>query len=106
MPLLDPQPALDVGRNGEVGAEVEKLVLDPLEHGAQLDGHHAGEDDPERGIQLVDGAERLDARVELGDARPVTERRLPRVPTARVDPREAHRLVPRARHGLSLLVSP
>ena len=54
---------------------------------------------PERRVELVDGAVRLDARVELRDARPVAERRLPRVAAARVDPRQANRLVLRARHA-------
>ncbi len=34
--LLDPQPALDLARDGEVGAEVEQLVLDPLERRPDL----------------------------------------------------------------------
>ena len=55
----------------------------------------AGEHDPERRVELVDGAERADPAVELRDARAVAERGLARVAAARVDPRQPDRLVAR-----------
>ena len=71
--LVDAEAALDRSRYGKVGADVEKLVLDTREDPAQLVRHVAGEDDPECRVELVDGAERLDATVELRDPRPVSE---------------------------------
>ena len=50
-------------------------------------------------VQLVDGAERGDAAVELRDARAVAEARLAAVAAARVDPRQADGLIPFPRHG-------
>ena len=77
------RPRLRRERNGEVGAEVEELVLDPVEAARPAD---------ER-VELVDVAHRGDARVELRDPRAVAEARLPLVPAARVDARQADGLV-------------
>ena len=66
--LLDPEAPLDARRDGQVGADVEELVLNALEHGAELARHLSGENDPEGGVQLVDRPVRLDAPVELRDA--------------------------------------
>ena len=100
--LLDTEAPLHACRDGEVGADVEELVLNALERAAELPRHLAGEDDPERRVQLVDRPVGLDAPVELRDARPVAERRLAHVPAARVDPRQPDRFVPRPRHAVSI----
>src|SRR5207244_1806761 len=70
-------------RNRQVGAEVEELVLDAVEAARPAD---------ER-VELVDVAHRRHPRVELRDPRPVAEARLALVAAARVDAREADRLV-------------
>ena len=97
--LLDPEPALDVRGHGEVGTEVEELILDAFEDSPDLIGHVSGEHDPDGRVELVHGAVPGDARIALRDARPIAERRLPRVAAAGVDPVEAYRLVLRAWHG-------
>ena len=71
--LLDPQPALDLARDREIGADVEELVLDALERLTERVAQLPGEHDAECSVQLVDGPERDDARVELRDPRPVAE---------------------------------
>ena len=71
-------------RPREIRTDVEELVLDPFQAGG------APADD---GVELVDVAERGDARIELRDARAVAEARLPRVAAARVDLRQADGLV-------------
>ena len=91
--LLDTEPVGDAPGHGEVGADVEELVLDPRQRLAQTLRHVAGEDDAERGVELVDGAERADPAVELGDAGAVAERGLAAVAAARVDPRQPDGLV-------------
>ena len=70
-------------RDGQVGAEIEQLVLDAVEAAGPAD---------ER-VELVDVAHRCDPRVELRDARAVAEARLPLVAAARVDARQADGLV-------------
>src|SRR5207253_2575220 len=90
-------PVPDAVRNGQVGTDVEELVLDALEHSAQLLRRLGREREPDVRVQLVDGAEGRDAAVELRHARAVAERRLSAVAAARVDPRQPHRLVGGAR---------
>ena len=62
----------------------------------------AGEHETDGRVELVDGAVRGDALVELRHARAVAERRLARVAAARVDLRQPDRLVAVARHGRTL----
>jgi hypothetical protein len=93
------QPVLPLERDGEVGAEVEKLVLDAFEHVADPRRAPGGEDDADRGVELVDGAVGCDPLVQLGHPRAVAERRLPRVARSRVDAGQADRLVSRAAHA-------
>ena len=59
-------------------------------------GGAGGEREPKLRVRLVDGAEGFDARVGLGDAAEVAQRRLPASPS-RVDPRQPYRLVPSRR---------
>jgi hypothetical protein len=86
-------------RDGEVGADVEELVLHALERRAQRVRQLAGKDDAEQRVQLVDDPVRADARVELRRARAVAEARLARVAATRVDLRQADGLVPVACHA-------
>ena len=56
---IDPEPFLCVvERHGEVGAQVEELVLDALEPAAELVRRTRREDEAERGVELVDGSVR------------------------------------------------
>ena len=66
---------------------------------SQLRRAVAREDDAEQRVELVGRAVRGDPRIELRDARAVAERGLPRVAAARVDARQANRLVGGAGHG-------
>src|SRR5207253_2854081 len=105
--LRRPKAALDLDGDREVGADVEELVLDPLERGAKrLREIRRREHDAELRVQLVDGAECREARVELRDPGAVAEARLARVAAARVDARETNGLVgpPRA-HRREVTVS-
>ena len=80
-----------------------------LEQPAQSLGQAGiGEHHTESSVQLVDGAERTDAAVELGNARAVAERGLAAVAGARVDAREPNRLVavPRAHRLLQIGTKP
>ena len=94
---VDPFPqALAAGGegNGEVGTEVEEVVLDPRERAAQrgvelVEREHGAE----LRVELVDHPVRGNARIELRDPRPVAKARLAGVASARVDPRQAYRLV-------------
>ena len=63
-------------RRGEIGAEVEEVVLDAGQHRAEFGlvaGMQHGE--PERRIGLVDGAETFDPEVGLGATRAGSEPR-------------------------------
>ena len=100
--LRDAQPAFLLERHGEIGAEVEELVLDADEHLANRTAHTPGEHEPESRVQLVDGPVGGDPRVELRYARAVAERRLAGVAAACVDLRQPYRLVALARHGRTL----
>ena len=91
--LLDAEAVGHAPRHGEIGADVEELVLDPGERLAHRLRHVAGEHDAEGGVELVDGAERTDPAVELGHPRAVAERGLALVAAAGVDPRQADGLV-------------
>ena len=61
------QPPCVLERDGEIGTQVEELVLDADEHGPDVARTVAGDDDPERRVQLVDGAVRADPRIQLRD---------------------------------------
>jgi hypothetical protein len=97
--LRDPEPtAAAHRRRGEIGTEVEELVLNPAQGlGRALDGERPAE---ER-VELVDLAHRLDPRVGLRDAAPVAEARLARIAAAGVDPCQPDRLVAFAAHVAS-----
>jgi hypothetical protein len=91
---LDAAAALAVpaGRDGEVGADVEEVVLharEPGPVGLREAGH--GEGDAELGVQLVDVAVRLDARVRLAHPAHVAQVGLAAVAEARVDAGQVHR---------------
>ena len=80
----DAQPPVVLDeRDGEVGAEIEQLVLDALEAARPA----------EERVELVDVAHRGDARIELRDARAVAEARFPSVSAAGVDAGQAHGFV-------------
>ena len=91
--LADAQTlALVLERHAKIGAEVEEIVLDSSSHGRISSARPPRARTDER-VELVDRPIRLDARIGLRHARAVAEARLPGVATARVDAREAHRLV-------------
>ena len=80
--------------HGEVGTEVEELVLDALERpvGARP-GTSPARTTPSAALSSSTVPNASIRGSSFDDARPVAERRLPRVAAARVDPRQAHRLV-------------
>ena len=80
--LGDPQPLLLLipERNREVGAQVEELVLDPLEPWPGRFREITCERKADRGVQLVDSPVGLDPRIGLRDPAPVPEARLPPSP--------------------------
>ena len=98
--LGDAQPVRrDAVRDGEVGAEVEQLVLDARRAPAALSVEVAGEHEPDLRVELVDRRRRRAIRQSsFDDARAVAEARLALVAAARVDPRQADRLVALAGH--------
>ena len=94
--LSDAELPVAVGeRHGQVGTDVEELVLDARQPTVASLHLSPAED----GVELVDRAVGLDERVELRHAREIAERRLARVACARVDPRQADRLVRTPRHS-------
>jgi hypothetical protein len=70
---------------GEVGAEVEQLVLDGAEGLAMALVREVKEGESYRAIGFVDVADRLGARMVLGDSRAVGEAGVAAVPGAGVD---------------------
>ena len=97
--LVDAEPPVaDAVRDGQVGAEVEELVLDPFQRRSHRVGDAVGKRDAEVRVQLVDRAERADPAVELRHAGAISERRLPGVAATRVDPRQAYGLVALPHH--------
>ena len=62
-----------VARDADLAAEVEQVVLDLQQRRAHGPGELLREQQAEGGIELVDVAERLDARAVLAHARPVTQ---------------------------------
>jgi hypothetical protein len=79
------QRALDFGGRGEIGAEVEQIILDAGEHGVEIGVGERGAGDSDRRIGLIDFADGVDARVGLGYARAVDEAGAAVVPGAGVD---------------------
>ena len=79
-PLLDPQPALDLSRDGEVGAEVEQLVLDPLERRAERVGSSPASTTPSAALSssTVPKATIRPSSFEAATRRRATSRRCPR----------------------------
>ena len=75
--------------HGEVGAEVEEVVLDVRRASRRTpSGSSSVRDDAEHGAELVDGAVRHDPRIVLRHAAAVAEARLAEIAAARVDPIE------------------
>jgi len=73
-------------RHGQVGADVEQVVLHAGKPLRELLGHPGlKQRNSDRGVELVDGAVGLDARVHLGDTAHVAEVRLATVAELRVD---------------------
>ena len=69
-----------MSRNAELAAEIEEVVLHFAERGAQLAGYVLSKHDTEGAVQLVELAERGDARMILRHARPVAETGFAAVP--------------------------
>ncbi len=90
--LAHPQRGVLIGRlerGREVGADVEEVVLHPLEGGPDVVGDRSGrEDDADRGIRLVGVGVCREPRVGLARAAEVAERRRPVVAGPGVDPGE------------------
>src|SRR5262245_9901188 len=68
-----------VAGDGDLAAEIEKVVLHADERVAHLAGQLLREQHAERRVQLIDLAERSDARARLRDARAVAEAGLTRI---------------------------
>src|SRR5581483_928047 len=86
-----------VTRNAELAPEVEEFVLDVGQAVAHRVRQRLGEQHADRAVQLVDRADRLDARAVLDHARSVAETGGAGVPGARIDPAKA------MSHGVSLV---
>jgi hypothetical protein len=86
--------------HGDVGADVEQVVLHVLEP-RRVAGRHARarQRDAELRVELVDGPVRLDPRMRLRHAAHVAEVRLALVAVARVDAREVHHRRPQCRRA-------
>jgi hypothetical protein len=76
-------------RDAQLASQVEKIVLHLLEHRSDLRRNLLGEQHADRAIQLVDLAERGDARAVLSDPRAVPEAGLAGVAGAGGDLRQA-----------------
>jgi hypothetical protein len=74
-----------LARRGKVGAEVEQLVLDGAQAGAVALVRDLEEGEADRAIGLVDVADRLRARMVLGDPGAVGEAGVAAIPGAGVD---------------------
>jgi hypothetical protein len=88
-----PQPsAVAAVGDRDVGADVEQVVLDPLQECGEP-GREPGqrERDAELGVQLVHRPVRLDPRMRLRHPAHVAQMGLAVVAEARVDPGEVHR---------------
>src|SRR5262249_49477009 len=87
---------------GEIGAEVEEIVLDPGQHGVGSGLRVAAGLEPrqaDRRVGLVDRADRLDAERVFLDPRAVAERRLAAVAATGVDARELDHRPPQRRNS-------
>src|SRR5438132_1563277 len=76
-------------RNRDVPAQIEQIVLDVLEDRAYFFGNPLGEQQADRGIELVDLSERDDARAVLARPRAVAEARFAGIAGTGVDLRQA-----------------
>src|SRR5437660_4048026 len=76
-------------RNRDVPAQIEQIVLDVLENPSYFPGNLLGEQHAERGIELVDLAERDNTRAVLARARTVAEARFAGIAGTGVDLGEA-----------------
>src|SRR5207253_3014105 len=76
-------------RNRDVPAQIEQIVLDVLEDRAYFFGNLLGEQQADRGIELVDLSERDDARAVLARPRAVAEARFAGIAGTGVDLRQA-----------------
>src|SRR5258708_40053727 len=75
--------------NRDVPAQIEQIVLDILENRAYFFGNLLGEQHADRRIELVDLAQRDDARAVLARSRTVAEARFAGIAGTGVDLREA-----------------
>ena len=95
-----------LARQTEIGAEIEEIVLDSLQHRLDRDiGRLAPVADreerkPDRAIGLVDIAHRRDPRIVLRPPRPVPEPRLALVAGLRVDDVQLDHALPPIRSAL------
>ena len=78
-----------VAGNRQLPAEIEEIVLDVGQQRPHGVLHVFREHDADRRVELVDGADRFDARAVLGDARAIAETRGAGVPGAGDDFRQA-----------------
>src|SRR5262245_57487578 len=92
-----------VAWDGDLATEIEKVVLHADERVAHLAGQLLREQHAERRVQLVDLAERGDARARLRDARAVAEARFARIAGAGRDLGEAmtHRTLALSRANIA-----
>ena len=72
-------------RVGQLRAQSEQVALQAIEPGVQRRVHAGGPRLPQHGVELVDVAVRVHARIGLADARAVKQRRLAGVAGSRVD---------------------
>jgi len=74
-----------VAGSGEVGSEVEHLVLYARKHRPRFRVIHVEDSDADDAVGLIHIADRLDPRIGLGQARAVSKAGLPRIAGSRVD---------------------
>jgi hypothetical protein len=106
--VAEPEPCPSVLGRGEIGAEIEQIVLDASEHRLDIIAIRATRGNvqqTDRCIRLVHRAKRLDARGVLGQAGAIGERGLATVTALRRHPVDPYRPHP-ARSGAAVPVSP
>ena len=92
----------DVARDGQLPAEIEKIVLHARETGADVLGKRLGEQGADVAVQLVHAAQRIDAGAVLRDAAAVTQAGIALVAGSRIDPAQpmAHGVAPSRQRAL------
>ena len=96
--LLDAQALLHLQGDAQVGADVEQLVLDPVEGARSSSGQSPASTRPSMELSSSVVPNGADARIELRHPRAVAERCLALVAATRVDARQADGLVAGACH--------